>query len=281
MVGLPIIAFTRRRLPAIEGVIVEETEQRVALVTGAAGGIGRVICGRLASAGFQIAACDLERSEVVWAPDRLAGGRGPLVIETFGGDVRSDDQVRLMVDAVFERFQHIDVLVNNAGLSGPARRLEEISDDDWHLVLETNLLGTFRMIRRVAPHMASRGYGRIINLASRSAFRGGLMTGHLTKKTSMHYAASKGAVVSMTRALAVELAGTGVTANCIAPAATETPELLRRGLDDAARQRLANTIPVGRMGTPEDVAHAVVYLATDAGFVTGTTLHIAGGDVLT
>ncbi len=244
-------------------------EGKTALVTGAAAGIGRSIAVTLATAG----ACVVVnyRHNEAGARETLnqieqAGGSGLL----FGADVSRGDQVQAMFDAIASKTGQLDVLVNNAGGLVKRAKLPEMSEELWDEVLDINLKSTFLCCRSALTLMSGRGWGRIINLSSLAAHDGG-------GPGATHYAASKAAILTFTRGLAKEVAGQGITVNCVAPG------LINTAFHDIfstpqSRQGMINNTPLAREGQPLDVAWAVLFLASDlAAFITGETLNINGG----
>ena len=241
---------------------------RAAFVTGAARGLGLAIARGLAEAGARVALCDID------AAVEAAGS----ALQRVGHDVfacRADVRDEAALAAAFAdavaRFGAIDVMVNNAART-PNASLWDIDAAEWDDVLAVNLRGTFFGCRVAGLHMRARGRGRIVNLAS--------IAGQVpSAATAVHYAASKAGIGAVTRAFAAELAPHGVTVNAVAPAAIESPQLA--ALDPARRERVAAAIPLGRFGTPAEVAAAVVYLVSDAAaFTTGTTLDLNGGRLM-
>lgn len=241
---------------------------RRALVTGGARGLGRVIAQALAEAGADIAisgrsreACDSAASAIAEATGRRVRG--------FAADVIEAEQVTKLVADVEGELGPIDILVNNAGVNkrGP---IEELTEADWDMVIDTNLKGPWLCARAVGPKMRDRGWGRIINLAS--------VLGVIAMPGRSPYASSKAGVINLTRVLALEWAGTGVTANAICPGAFGT-EMNRPLLDDPAKyQAFVQRIPMKRWGEVEEIAGAAVFLASDAAsYVTGSTLTVDGG----
>ena len=244
---------------------------KIVLVTGAQQGIGRAMAVEFAAAGADIAANwldDQDAAEQVANQVRGCGRRAILV----KADVAQIEQARSMVSAAQEALGPIDVLVNNAGVF-PRVPFLEMTENDWDYVLDVNLKGSCFCAQSVAKAMVSAGRpGVIINLTSGAAFR--------SSPRGVHYVASKGGVLSMTRAMALELAPYRIRVNAIAPGLTDTAQP-RYGSSEAELADMARAIPLGRMARPEDIARAAVFLASDnAGFVTGQTLHVNGGAYL-
>lgn len=237
---------------------------RVAIVTGAARGLGEAIALRLHSDGHRVALTDIEAAGVRGVAGEL--GDGALGLEH---DVRELESWQQTLDAVCETFgDEVHVLVNNAART-EFRSFWDIDLDEWDDVLATNLRGTYLGCRVVGGYLRARGAGRIVNLASDAAFAASGGSG-------AHYAASKAGVVAVTRRAATELAPHGVTVNAIAPAAIDGP-LAQEVLRDRLAEKLAD-IPVGRLGRPEEVAALVSFLVSDgAGYITGATLDVNGG----
>ncbi|HLW96517.1 MAG TPA: 3-oxoacyl-ACP reductase family protein [Solirubrobacteraceae bacterium] len=240
-------------------------EGRVALVTGGGRGIGRAIALAFAQQGADVALCYRERAdsaaEVVAEIETL--GRRALAVRA---DVSSRDDVRAMAAAVVEAFGGVDVLVNNAGIL-QQKPFSDISDDDWDRMLAVNLRGPFICSQELLPLIAARGGGQIINIAS----SGGQLGGPL----AVHYSASKAAVISLTRSLA-RIAAPGITVNCVSGGLIETEMTRGEVASEGGRQKLA-AIPLARLGAPDDVAAAVMFLACSANYVTGQTINVNGG----
>jgi NAD(P)-dependent dehydrogenase (short-subunit alcohol dehydrogenase family) len=244
---------------------------KIVLVTGAQQGIGRAMAVEFAAAGADIAVNwldDQDAAEQVANQVRGCGRRAILV----KADVAQIEQVRSMVSAAQDALGPIDVLVNNAGVF-PRVPFLEMTESDWDYVLDVNLKGSCFCTQSVAKAMVSAARpGVIINLTSGAAFR--------SSPRGVHYVASKGGVLSMTRAMALELAPYRIRVNAIAPGLTDTAQP-RYGSSEAELADMARAIPLGRMARPEDIARAAVFLASDsAGFVTGQTLHVNGGSYL-
>jgi len=241
-------------------------EGKAALVTGAGRGIGQAIADRLAAEGAAVVVSDVDLAHAEQAVRELtAQGRQALAVRADVSDLR---QVQQMFRKVAERLGRLDILVNNAGI---IRRgsLDDHPDTDWELVLAVNLKGTYYCSREAARVMKERGYGRIVNISSVAG-----KVGDITSAPS--YGPSKGAVNALTKSLARELAPYGITVNAVAPHAIET-EMSAEWSEEKRRSVLAQ-IPVGRLGKPEEVAAAVVFLASDeAGFITGEILDLNGG----
>ena len=236
---------------------------RVALVTGGSRGIGCAIVQTLAAAGMTVAFT--YRGNAAAAADVTASAPASVFAEAV--DVRDSEACTVFVDKVFERAERIDLLVNNAGVIRD-NTLGLLEDEDVRTVLETNVAGAFNMTRAVVPYMISARRGKIINISSVSGEKGG--------RGQTNYAASKGALNAMTRALAVELAPRGIRVNAIAPGVIET-ELSRVVREEAGDQALSRIL-LRRFGRPEEVAHAVWFLASQyADYITGEILHVDGG----
>jgi 3-oxoacyl-[acyl-carrier protein] reductase len=246
-------------------------QQRVAIVTGAARGIGAATAQRLAQDGFAVAVVDLDESATAATVRAIeaAGGRALGV----GADVGDADQVQAAVDRVVAELGPPVVLVNNAGVTRD-NLLFRMTDADWDLVMHVHLRGSFLMTRAVQQHMVQAGWGRVVNLSSTSA---------LGNRGQANYATAKAGLQGFTKTLAVELGRFGVTANAIAPGFIETEmtrataERLGRDWEQYVAERAA-AIPVQRAGTPADIAHTVSFLVSEgAGFVSGQVGYVAGG----
>lgn len=239
-------------------------EERVAIITGAGQGIGAGIAATLGAAGAKVVVNDVLGERVEESVKSL--GASGIEATGIAADVATAEGAEALATAAVDAHGRIDILVNNAGIARDGW-LVKMSEENWDEVLRVNTKSQFLMCRAVAPHMMEQEHGRIVNISSR-AWLGG--------PGQANYSASKGAVISLTRTLALEMARYKITANCIAPALVDTP--LFQGLDDEVKERLVKTIPLKRVGTPEDIGNAVLYLASDeASYVTGQVLYVCGG----
>jgi 3-oxoacyl-[acyl-carrier protein] reductase len=243
------------------------TEPQIALVTGASRGIGAAIALMLAEQGFKVLGTATTEAGAQRISDMLAthAGQGLCL------NVNEGPAVDAAVDAIIKAHGGLHVLVNNAGITRDTLAMR-MKDEDWDAVLDTNLKAVFRCSRAVMRPMMKQRYGRIINITS--------VVGASGNAGQANYAAAKAGVAGMTRALARELGSRNITVNCIAPGfiATDMTEVL----PEAQKQALLSQIPLGRLGLPQEIAHAVAYLASPlAGYVTGSELHVNGGMYMT
>lgn len=238
---------------------------QVALVTGAARGIGFEIASELAQAGARVAMLDMREAEAKIAAQQMCdAGRNAIGL---GVDVTRQDQVAAAIKAVIGQWGHIDILVNNAGIC-PTTPFADISETEWDLVLAVNLKGMFLCSQAVAPAMLQQQGGRIVNIASSAGQMGGLAVG-------LHYSASKAGVLGLTKSLA-RILSPAVQVNAVAPGTTETG--LIQEWDENALANIVKQIPLKRLGQPSDVAGAVLFLVSpQATFITGQTLSVNGG----
>ena len=240
-------------------------EGRVVLVTGASQGIGRACAVALAKAGAQVAlaARNTTRLAEVAAEIESAGGRAV----PFELDLASEDSIKAAAKAVLAQFGKIDILVNNGGITRDNLMLR-MKLADWNAVLNTNLTGAFLLTQAVSSSMLKARYGRIVNIAS--------VVGETGQAGQANYAASKAGLIGLTMSLARELASRNITVNAVAPGYISTP--MTDVLNDQQRTAMLTQIPLDRAGTPEEVAHAVVFLASDqAAYITGHVLDVNGG----
>ena len=241
-----------------------QTPAQVALVTGASRGIGAAIALELARQGYQVigtATSDEGAAKISATLSAFAGCRGAKLDVT---DVAAGEA---LIDAIVKEQGGLQVLVNNAGITRDMLAMR-LKDEDWDAVLDTNLKAVFRMSRAVIKPMMKQRYGRIISITS--------VVGASGNPGQANYAAAKAGVAGMTRALARELGSRSITVNCVAPGFIETD--MTGSLPEAQQQALLGQIPLGRLGKPAEIAHAVAFLASPrAGYVTGQELHVNGG----
>ena len=248
-------------------------KDKIAVITGAAGGIGQAFAKRLAEDGVHIAVADLgDGGETVKMVQ--AAGRDAIAVKC---DVSSETSVAAMVKAVKAKFGHVDIVVNCAGIF-PQKNFEDMSFADWRKVMSINLDGTFLVTSGFMPDMRARKWGRVVNMASSTL--GSVVTGFA------HYVASKGGIVGFTRALATDVAADGVTVNAIAPGLTRSPGTIGRAprpgfkTMDEEFAAVAQMQAIKRVEVPEDLVGAVSFLTSDdAAFMTGQTLNVDGGRV--
>ncbi|WP_018636982.1 SDR family oxidoreductase [Parafrankia elaeagni] len=246
-------------------------QERVAIVTGAARGLGAATARRLAADGLAVAALDLEESASKETVDAIVAAGGKAI--AVGVNVSDSDQVDAAVARVAAELGPPTVLVNNAGITRD-NLLFKMAEAEWDLVMEVHLRGTFLMTRAVQKYMVDAGFGRVVNLSSTSA---------LGNRGQANYSAAKAGLQGFTKTVAIELGKFGVTCNAVAPGLIETEmtrataERLGRPWDEYAAAR-ATDIPVGRVGVPDDIAHTVSFLVSEgAGFVSGQVVYVAGG----
>jgi 3-oxoacyl-[acyl-carrier protein] reductase len=240
-----------------------DLKDKVALVTGASRGIGKAIALELATRGATVVGTATTEAGALAVTEMLAphGGRGVVLNVT---DVPACDA---LVDILTKQSGGLHILVNNAGITRDNLAMR-MKDEDWDAVLQTNLSAVFRLSRAVMRGMMKARWGRIINITS--------VVGSSGNPGQANYAAAKAGVAGMSRALARELGSRGVTVNCVAPGFIETD--MTNALDDTQTAALLGQIPLGRLGSAADIAHAVAFLASpNASYITGTTLHVNGG----
>ena len=241
---------------------------RTALVTGASGGIGAAVARALHARGARLVVTGRRPEPLAALADELGGG-GVTVHACDVADAGAAEALVKAADAAAAEGGGggLDILVNNAGVTRDNLALR-LKDEEWEEVLRTNLTAAFRLCRAALRGMMRRRFGRIVNVTSVVAVTG--------NPGQANYAAAKAGLIGMTKALAAEVAGRGVTVNCVAPGFVATA--MTDALDEAQRARILERVPAGRLGAPDDVAAGVVYLAApEAGYVTGQTLHINGG----
>lgn len=242
----------------------------VAIVTGAANGIGRAVALRLAGAGFVVELMDLEKenAESVKAEILAAGGRA----EAHGVDATDAGRVKTVVADVQRRRGRIDAVANIAGGAVYLKRIEEIKWEEWKADIDRNLKATFLFCREVAPIMMGQKRGRIVNTASNYGLTGAALR--------TPYSAAKAAIIGFSKSLALELAPSGVLVNVVAPGPTDTPRVLAKSTAEA-RQKWKELIPMKRTAEPEEIAEGVAFLVgPDSNYMTGQTLHVNGGLVM-
>jgi 3-oxoacyl-[acyl-carrier protein] reductase len=237
----------------------------VAVVTGGARGIGAAICRALAHEGAHVVVWDRDDAALSLAGEIGAtAGRASAVV----ADVTQRAQVDDAINEIIRAHSRIDILINCAGFSRDAP-IADMTDEDWHAVIDVCLHGTFYVTRAVVPHMTAHHYGRIISISSRAR------NGDTNK---VNYCAAKAAIDGFTYALALELGKQGITANAIAPGYCETDRVLRNQFAAEIRSRASEKTYTDRLGTPEDIAHTVLYLANpQAGFISGEVITVSGG----
>lgn len=243
---------------------------KTAIVTGAGQGIGRAVAKGLAEQGASVVIAELKgENGARVAKDIEAAGGAALAVPT---DVSNEESVDAMVKEAQRAFKEVHILVNNAALF-PASSVAEMKLSEWERVIRTNLTGTFFCSRAVMPGMKQRGAGRIINFTSGRALQG--------SKHGAHYAASKGGIIGFTKSLALELAPHGITVNSICPGAIDTPQPKAHVKNEAEFYAKAKKIPLGRVGQPEDLVGAVLFLASEwSSYVTGQMIAVNGGSIM-
>jgi NAD(P)-dependent dehydrogenase (short-subunit alcohol dehydrogenase family) len=246
---------------------------RVAVISGAGSGIGLGTAGRLAEFGAAVVLLDIDRPRGTQAAAGIAarGGRSLFI----PCDVRSDADCRRAVEAAVREFGRIDVLLNNAGVT-VRKSAVDLTEHDWDLTLDVMLKGTYLLSHHVIPHMIAAGGGSIINMGSGWALKGG--------PDAVAYCAAKGGILNMTRAMAIDHGRHGIRVNCVCPGDVDTPllrsECAQLGRDESDFMAEAARRPLARVGTPEDVANAVLFFASDLSkWVTGAFLVVDGGGI--
>ena len=247
--------------------MLNKNDEKVVLITGGTRGIGKSCVFKFASEGYKIAFTYLNSNK------KAEGMKKELTkkdIEIFikRVDNSKKEEIEIMVKNVIGKFGHIDVLVNNAGVSGD-KKIEEIEEEDWDKLIDINLKGTFFFSKNVYKHMKKRKKGRIINISSQAGTTGGFHIG-------AHYSTSKGGIIVLTRSFAKTGADHGILVNCVSPGIIDTDMI--RSLSSNAKKDLVKKIPLGRIGTPDDVANVVYFLSSeDSRYITGANIPVNGG----
>lgn len=246
-------------------------ERQVAVVTGAAQGMGLSIATHLAMAGAQVIICDIAFDTAKIASQKINGRLSSNAAVARCMDVTNESQVHDVVQDVVEQFGRVSILVNNAGILFPTR-IADISLQEWMNVVNVNLTGSFLCAKAVIPVMREAHYGRIINLSS-SAGRSVSTLG------GAHYTAAKAGVLGLTRALAKELASDGILVNAVCPGLINT-EMVQSSCDAAQITQYERSFPINRLGEPSEVAEVVKFLCASASYITGASVDVNGGDLM-
>ena len=243
---------------------------QVAIVTGAAQGMGAAIAGRLAAEGAKVVLSDINAEKVAGVAERInaAAENSALAMRT---DVTKEDEVAEMVEATIAHYGTVGILVNNAGILYPTR-IDHVTKAEWDEVIDVNLNGSFLCSKAVLPIMKANKFGRIVNMSS-SAGRSVSTLG------GVHYTAAKAGVLGLTRGMAKEVAPFGITVNAVCPGLIDT-EMARENCSPERLRAYEESFPIPRLGTPEEVAQLIVFLATDAAYITGASIDINGGDLM-
>jgi acetoacetyl-CoA reductase len=246
----------------------KKTQRRVALVTGGVGGIGTAICRRLASDGlFVVANYAIHGTEQRWTDAMQAAGLNGSTSALAFGDVTDFEAMGEMVRKIESEHGGIDVLVNCAGITRDST-FRKMTPDQWRAVMSTNLDSVFNVTRHVLDGMCERGWGRVINISSVNAVRG--------QFGQTNYAAAKAGILGFTKSLAQEVVRKGVTVNAISPGYVETDMVM--AIREDVRKKIVSEIPAGRLATPDEIADAVAFLASEgSSYITGTNLAVNGG----
>ena len=241
---------------------------KVAIVTGASRGIGEAIAKQLSSCGAKIILIARNSDQLVTVKETIISNGG--IAESIAGDVSNLNSISEIVTNTIDKWGRIDILVNNAGIARD-NIIMRMKEDDWDSVMNINLKGCFNGIKSVARPMIKNKAGRIINITS--------VIGQIGNAGQSNYAASKAGIMGLTKSMAKELGSRNITVNAVAPGYITTD--MTNELNDEVKEQLKSSIPLGRLGTPDDVANLVCFLASDeAGYITGQTFNVDGGMVM-
>ena len=241
---------------------------KIAIVTGASQGIGKIIAFELAKSGAHVACISRNKKAIESIVDEITINGGQA--SSFPCDISDSDTLSEIITEIIKENSRIDILVNNAGITKDSL-LMRMSIEQWDDVINTNLKGAFHCTKAVVRYMMKNKFGRIINITS--------IVGLTGNAGQANYAASKAGLIGMTKSIAKEVASRGITANCIAPGWIETS--MTEKLSGEVKNEFLSHIPVGRIGSPDDIANAVIFLASDeAGYITGQTITVDGGRII-
>lgn len=241
-------------------------KDKVAVVTGAGRGLGEAAALRLAEEGANVVVSDIDEASARQMMEKIqALGRESISVKT---DVSVRPEAEALMEATVKKFGRIDILVNNAGITRDTS-LRKMTEEDWDLVIDINLKGSFNCAQFAARHMIEKKYGKIINLSSRA---------YLGNPGQANYSSSKAGILGLTRALALELGRYNINVNAIAPGMIRTPGVTSLGHFDKIVERAIQSTPLGRIGEPIDVANVILFLASDEScYITGDVIHVTGG----